>query len=431
MINTTFDQRRQLEAAGRDELAARQLGRLNRLLATILPANRFYAGKLAHVTRERLAAPEGALRSLDELAALPYTFKDELLGARRDGLAANCTFEPGRYSRFHQTSGTRGRPLVVLDTADDWAWWIDCWQFVLDAAEIEAGHTVFLAFSFGPFVGFWSAFDAACARGCLVVPGGGMTSLARLELLRTTGAAALFCTPTYALHLAEVAAENQIDTASLAVRTLVLAGEPGGSVPAVRARIEAAWDARVVDHAGATEVGPWGYGDRQGGGLWINEHDFVAEFLSLETGKAAAEGELAELVLTNLGRVGSPMIRYRTGDLVRPCWTHAGPNRFVFLDGGVIGRADDMLVVRGVNVFPSSLDQILRSFPEVVEYRVTARKTGEMDQLTIEIEDHLNAPDRVADELRLRLGLKLEVRSVPLGMLPRVEGKGKRFVDER
>ena len=156
-----------------------------------------------------------------------------------------------------------------------------------------------------------------------------------------------------------------------------------------------------------------------------------AEFLSVETGKPAAEGELAELVLTNLGRVGCPTIRYRTGDLVRPSWTHAGPNRFVFLEGGVIGRADDMLVVRGVNVFPSALDQILRSFPEVVEYRVTAHKIGEMDQLTIEIEDHLDAPGRVSDELRLRLGLKLEVRSVPLGMLPRVEGKSKRFIDER
>ncbi len=168
----------------------------------------------------------------------------------------------------------------------------------------------------------------------------------------------------------------------------------------------------------------------RGRGLWINEHDFVAEFLSLETGKPAAEGELAELVLTNLGRLGSPTIRYRTGDLVRPCWTHAGPNRFVFLEGGVIARSDDMLVVRGVNVFPSSLDQILRSFPEVVEYRVTARKSGEMDQLIVEIEDHLNAPQRVADELRLRLGLKLEVRSVTPGTLPRVEGKGKRFFDE-
>ena len=214
-----------------------------------------------------------------------------------------------------------------------------------------------------------------------------------MELLRTRQATAILCTPSYALHLAEVAAEHQIDVGELDVRQLILAGEPGGSMPAIRGRIEAAWKARVLDHSGATEVGPWGYGDLRGQGLYVNENDFIAEFLSVETGTAAAEGELSELVLTNLGRVGSPIIRYRTGDLVRPSWQHAGANRFVFLEGGVLSRADDMMVIRGVNVFPSSIEQILRSFPEVVEYRMTARKQGEMDQLVVEIEDRLNEPD--------------------------------------
>jgi phenylacetate-CoA ligase len=288
-----------------------------------------------------------------------------------------------------------------------------------------------MAFSFGPFVGFWSAFDAACARGCLVVPGGGLSTLARIDLLRRTKAKALFCTPSYALHLAEVAVENKLRVADLGVRTLILAGEAGGSVPATRQRIETAWNARVLDHCGATEVGPWGYGDADGQGLYINENDFVAEFLALETGTPATEGELAELVLTNLGRAGSPVIRYRTGDIVRPTWQHVGTNRFVFLSGGVLSRVDDMMVIRGVNVFPSSVEQILRSFPEVVEFRMTARTAGEMDQLLIEIEDHLNDPGRVSQELELRLGLKVEVRCVTGGSLPRVEGKGKRFVDDR
>ncbi len=165
--------------------------------------------------------------------------------------------------------------------------------------------------------------------------------------------------------------------------------------------------------------------------MFVNEHDFVAEFLSIETGAAAKEGELSELVLTNLGRVGSPIIRYRTGDLVRPIWQHAGSNRFVLLEGGILSRADDMMVIRGVNIFPSSIDQILRSFPEVIEYRITARKVGSMDQLFVEIEDRLGEPQRVATELHLRLGLKVEVQTVPLGTLPRVDGKGRRFIDER
>ena len=432
MISTTFDQRRRLEALGAKQLAAHQLGRLNRLLKTILPQNHFYTEKFAHLSADRLGDPGGPLRSLDELAELPFTFKDELLSPTgHDQPAANLTFPLARYTRFHQTSGTHGRPLVVLDTPEDWIWWIDCWQFVLDAAGIEAGDRVFMAFSFGPFIGFWSAFDAACARGCLVVPGGGLTTPARLELMRTIRASAVFCTPSYALHMAEVGAEHQIDVGELDVRVLVLAGEPGGSVPAIRGRIETLWQASVLDHSGATEVGAWGYGDAAGTGLFVNENDFIAEFLSVETGTPAAEGELSEVVLTNLARAGSPVIRYRTGDLVRPSWQHGGENRFVFLPGGVLSRADDMMVIRGVNIFPSSVEQILRSFPELIEYRMTVRKLGEMDHLEVEIEDRLNDPERVAKELRLRLGLKVGVRAVPLGSLPRVEGKGKRFVDER
>ncbi|REK11392.1 MAG: phenylacetate--CoA ligase family protein [Planctomycetota bacterium] len=432
MIFTTHQQRRELESLAAKQLAAHQLSKLNRLLKAILPQNRFYADKLAHLSAADLQDPDGPLRSHDQLAELPFTFKEELISQTDSHhLTANLTFPSQQYTRYHQTSGTRGRPLAVLDTAEDWAWWVDCWQFVLDVAELEQGDTVFLAFSFGPFIGFWSAFDAAAARGCLVVPGGGMSTLARLDLMRTTDAVALFCTPSYALHLAEVAAENQIDVAELDVRVLVLAGEPGGSIPAVRERIESIWQARVVDHAGATEVGPWGYGNAAGDGLFVNEHEFIAEFLSVETGTAASEGELSELVLTNLGRVGSPVIRYRTGDLVRPSWQHAGDNRFVFLPGGVLSRSDDMMVIRGVNVFPSSVEQILRSFPELIEYRMTVRRQGEMDQIVVEIEDRLSQPDRVATELRLRLGLKVEVQAVPLGSLPRVEGKGKRFVDER
>jgi phenylacetate-CoA ligase len=432
MIRTTYDQRRMLESLDGEELDQHQLEGLNRLLKAILPQNQFYAEKFSSLTAEQLKLTDGPLRTLDELSQLPFTFKEELMGSRHPGdLAANLTFPVASYTRFHQTSGTRGRPLAVLDTADDWEWWIDCWQFVFDAAGIEPGDRLLMAFSFGPFVGFWSAFDAACARGCLVVPGGGMSTLARLELLRTCQCTGILCTPSYALHMADVAAEHQIDVSHLNVRQLVLAGEPGGSVPAIRSRIEQAWEACVVDHCGATEVGPWGYGDLAGRGLYVNESDFIAEFLSLETGTAASEGELAELVLTNLGRTGSPIVRYRTGDLVRPTWLHPGANRFVFLDGGVLGRADDMMVIRGVNIFPSSVEQILRSFPEVIEYRMTARKLGEMDHLMVEIEDRLSDPQRVATELHLRLGLKVEVRLVSLGSLPRVEGKGRRFIDER
>jgi phenylacetate-CoA ligase len=404
-------------------LVQHQLARLNGLLDRILPDNAFYAGKLGGITRP--------VTSLDQLATWPFTYKQELIGSPDHDLAQNRTWPLERYARFHRTSGTHGRPLGVLDTAEDWRWWLDCWQFVLDAAEVTSEDRALMAFSFGPFVGFWSAYDALAERGCLLIPTGGVSTLGRLEMARIAGATVVCCTPSYALHMAEVGADNSLDVGSLGVRRLIVAGEPGGSVPAVRARLEAAWNAQVLDHCGASEVGPWGYGDLAGGSVRVNESEFLAEFLAVATGTPATEGELAELVLTTLGRFGSPVIRYRTGDLVRPSWRGEGASGFVRLEGGILGRADDMLVVRGVNIFPSSIEQIVRSFPEIIEFRTIVTTEAQLDQLLVEIEDRLNSPERVAQELQLRLGLNVEVRPVPLGSLPRHEGKGKRFIDRR
>jgi phenylacetate-CoA ligase len=236
--------------------------------------------------------------------------------------------------------------------------------------------------------------------------------------------------------MAEVARHHSLNPRSLGVKSVIVAGEPGGSLANVRSRIEDDWGATVIDHAGATEVGPWGYGDRAGQGLFVLESEFIAEFLSVETGEPADEGQLAHLVLTSLGRLGAPVIRYRTGDLVRPSWRGVDGGdgrvrRFVFLDGGVLGRSDDMVTVRGVNVFPSSFDQIMRGFPEVIEYRVTLNRHGELDHLLLEVEDRLEQPQRITDELRVRLGLRVETKVVATGTLPRFDGKGKRFIDER
>jgi phenylacetate-CoA ligase len=420
----SIQHRQHLRGLSRRQLGEYQLDRLNRLLDGILPVNPFYADKLAgHPTR---------LDDLRHLSKFPFTTKEDLLGAGGGTYSAtNRTFPLERYVRFHRTSGTRGRPLVVLDTAEDWQWWIDCWQYVLDAADVGAEDRALVAFSYGPFIGFWSAHDALAARGALVIPSGGMSTLARIELIDSSRATAVFSTPTYALRMAEVAREHGIRLGSLGIRRLIVMGEPGGSVASLRERIQEAWGVAAFDHGGATEVGPWGYGDPHGDGMWVIESEFIAEFISVERGEAAEEGELSHLVLTSLGRRGSPVIRYRTGDLVRPRWDRPGSSRFVFLEGGILGRADDMVIVRGVNIFPSSVEQILHTFPEVVEYRLTARRVGSVDQLLVEVEDRLQNPGRIAEELYLRLGLKVEVREVPLGTLPRHEGKGRRFVDER
>ncbi len=413
----------------RAALDAFKLDRLLGLVRDILPHNKFYAAKLGRVAAQELA-------SLDDLASWPFTFKEGLVAAAENGIPGNLTWPVERYTRFHQTSGTHGRPLPVFDTPDDWAWWMECWRVILDRGGVRPSDRVLVASSFGPYAGFWSCFDAVVAREALAIPTGGMPSLGRLQLARSLAATVLVATPSYALHLAEVAKENKIDLAATSVRLVVVVGEPGGSIPATRARIADAWGSDVLDHAGATEVGPWGVGDMVGGGLDVIETAFHPEFLALDSGRPAGPGELAELVLTTLGRTGAPVIRYRTGDVVRPVWTtdsdlSEGASPWVRLEGGILGRVDDMLVVRGVNIFPGAIDDIARSFPEVVEHRLTVATRGSLDVLSLEIEDRLDDPARVAKELELRLGLKVTVSTVPFGSLPRFEGKGRRLVDRR
>ncbi|MCA9262837.1 MAG: phenylacetate--CoA ligase family protein [Planctomycetales bacterium] len=425
MTATPAEIRQRAKHLSRTELETLQLERLNQLLATTLPTNTFYAQKLDGI--------ELPLRSLDDLKRLPLTTKEELIeGVDESGVGPHRTYPIEQYTRMHRTSGTQGQAITILDTSEDWQWWVDTWQFVLDAAEITNRDRALMAFSFGPFIGFWSAYDALVARGALVIPAGGLTTLARLDLLRQSGATCVCCTPTYAMRMAQVAADSHFPLAACDVEKIIVAGEPGGSIPAVRDRIETSWNARVYDHSGATEIGPWGFPDVQRTGLHIAETEFIAEFIDQHTGEEASIGSLSELVLTPLGRCGMPLIRYRTGDLVYPVWSHSPDDcRFVLLESGVLGRTDDMVIIRGVNVFPSSIEEIIRSFPEIDEFRVTVRRREEMDELSIEVEDQAEQPERITRELQLRLGLRIDVTAVPVGTLPRYEAKSRRFVDER
>ena len=410
----------------RTEIEAEQLLRLNRLL-TQTRDHRFYA--------DRLSSLRLPLTSLEQLAEIPLLSKAELF-ADEPGQPAKIFGLPlHRYTRFHQTSGTSGWPLPVLDTPQDWQWWLDCWQYVLDAADVTPDDVAMMAFSFGPFIGFWTANDALVRRGALVIPGGGMSSEARLKMIADHRCTIVCCTPTYALHLARLAAALDLDLANSSVTRIIVAGEPGGSLPAVRQRIETAWGARVVDHSGASEMGAWGFGSVDGKGLHVVETEFIAELLQFDEehpqGKPAADGQPAELVLTNLGRVGGPAIRYRTGDIVCGFRSHDYQCKFLWLAGGILGRADDMMVIRGVNVFPSSIEAIVREVDATAEFRMIATRVDEMDQLAIEAELEPSAAAKLSDLLRERLAMRIDVDVVPEGSLPRFEAKAKRLIDRR
>jgi phenylacetate-CoA ligase len=216
------------------------------------------------------------------------------------------------------------------------------------------------------------------------------------------------------------------------IRVTIHAGEPGTSTPATRDRIERAWGARAFDHAGMTEVGAYGFACSQQQGIHVNEGEFIAEILDPRTGQPVQEGQTGELILTNLGRWGSPALRYRTGDLVRHGGYHcACEGGFLLLAGGVLGRADDMLIVRGVNVYPSALANVLHRFPEVAEYRVIVTREGTMDEIALQVECPIELVSTIQDELRIALNLRIPIERVERGSLPRFELKAKRVKDRR
>ncbi|RLT05681.1 MAG: phenylacetate--CoA ligase family protein [Planctomycetota bacterium] len=430
-----------------EELRLLQQERLRELLRVVGTSNRFWQSKWQAAGVDVANA---------ELAQLPLTTKAELVEDHKahPPYGSNLTFAVGAYSRFCQTSGTTGQPLRWLDTPESWQWMLGCWEQIFELAGLRADDRLAFPFSFGPFLGFWAAFEGAARLGRLCLPGGGMSSEARLKFIEENQATVVCCTPTYALRLGEVAAElakqpgNSTASEMLkSVRLLIVAGEPGGSVTSIRHKIEESWGARVIDHWGMTEVGPLaGECVENPGGLHVLETECIAEILDTVTGqpfdlKDTTAPVRGELVITNLGRVGSPMIRYRTGDIVeldpQPCPCGRPLMR---LKGGILGRVDDMLTIRGNNVFPTAIEAILREFSEVIEFQFETVTRDSMPQLQIDVETTFGLPnseseteqftllvERIAAAIHDRLHFRPEIVAVPPQSLPRSELKSRRM----
>lgn len=423
------------ERLDREALSELQGGRLSALLERQVGRNAFYTRKL-----EQAGVRTSALRLPRDLARLPFTTKAELVAdqaAHPPWGTALC--EPlASYTRYCQTSSTTGSPLRWIDTNESWQWLLDCWKAVYRAARVGPGDRVFFPFSFGPFLGFWAAFDAGSQLGAHCVPGGGMSSVLRLSLIETLGVGVVCCTPTYALHLVEVAAGEGRALRESPVRVVIVAGEPGGSIPATRRRIEQGWGARVIDHHGLTEVGPISFECWEAPGfLHLNEAAFLCEVVDPATAQPAPDGARGELVVTSLGRSACPVLRYRTGDIVvrrtEPC---PCGRTWARLEGGILARADDMVNVRGVNVYPAAIEAVVRAFPEVVEFRSTVSRRAELRMLSLDLEAAAGTADTdalaraVGQRLREALGLSVPVRVVEPQALPRFEMKARRFVVE-
>ena len=415
----------------RKTIEGEQLKRLRRMLHSVLPANEFYRKKFS-------ANGFSDIGSIEMLKSLPFTTKNELVEDQmgHPPFGTDLTFSPERYIRIHQTSGTTGKPLYWLDTEESWNWWAECWKVIFDAAGVQSGDRIYFAFSFGPFIGFWAGWEGARKLAVMAVSGGGQSTSQRIKAIIDYGATVLVCTPTYALHMASEAKKTGIDLArESAIRITIHAGEPGASIPSTKKMIEESWGAKCYDHPGATEVGAFAFEcQSQPGGVHVNENEFIAEILDPATGEAVAAGEKGELVITNLGRIGSPVIRYRTGDLIQPRGQPCACGRpFMLLEGGVLGRVDDMIVIRGVNLFPSAIENVMREFPEIEEFRVETFEKEAMRELKIILEPSSaqssiqGLGEKVGQRVRERIGLRPQIELVSPGTLPRFELKAKRF----
>ena len=422
----------------RAEIEKLQLQRLQELIKELRQGNRFYQKKLKEAgVNERVSSLEVFSKKM------PFTTKMDVVWDREEvpPYGTNLTYPLDQYSRLCQSSGTTSTPLAWNDTKESWSVMLDCWDEVYRAAEVTKEDVIFFAFSFGPFLGFWTAFESATRAGIRSIPGGGMSSVGRLQAMGMHRATVLCCTPTYALRLGEVlAAEGGVEKfEGLSINKVIVAGEPGGSIPQVRERLEKLWNgARVIDHHGMTEVGPVSY-ERLDCPmeLCIIEEAYYAEVSDRDTLNEVKEGEKGELVLTTLRRTACPLLRFRTGDFVKKGYFldehNKKPRNIMCLEGGVLGRVDEMVVIRGVNIYPTAIERIIRNFPEVMDYQVIHTIQDSMDELEIAIEAvEGKGDDALKGKIELALSnaftLRIPIKLVEPDSLPKFDFKAHRWV---
>ena len=428
----------ELETASRAALTELQEDKLRAQVRHAYEHSPFYRRKL-----DDAGVRPDAIHGLGDLGKLPFTTKDELKQDQADhplwGTLLAVPFE--RCLRVHMTSATTGRPLAFLDTEEDWRGFYHSYARSLHAFGVRAHDMVMAAFSYGPWIGYWSGFHAAQDLGCLVFPAGGLSTDQRIEALRTYPITVLGCTPSYALFLAEQAARKGIDLAKeTRVRITWHTGEPGASIPATRERIETAFGAHAYDLPGLTEIAAWGFECEARSGITHVHEDYCYPEVLDEQGQPVAPGGRGELVFTSLYRRAMPLLRYRTRDVVQvadrtcPCG-----RTLVGFEGGVLARLDDMKKIRGIIVYPRRIEELVRGHDGVDEFQIVFRRVEGLDEILVRIDpspslgpgERAGLERTVAESLRLGLGIRAGVELTTPGELPRWDHKARRVKDER
>jgi phenylacetate-CoA ligase len=424
-----------------EKLRRLQLKKFKRIFTWAYEHSRFHRSLY-----ERAGIRPADIRSMDDIRRVPIVEKVMMRDIQRKdpfpyGDALCVPLE--KVTAFRQTSGTTGQPVYQPDTWTDWEWWSECWAYILWAQGYRPADRVFIPFGYNIFVAFWAGHYAAEKIGCEVVPGGVLDTQARILKIQELKATAMMGTPTYILGMADVArSQLGIDPATLGITKITCAGEPGASIPGTKHRMEAAWNAKVYDHAGATEIGAWSYECRhQPGGLHVNEAMFLVEIEDLDSGEIIeAPGRRGKMIITALDRQAQPCIRFDAKDVIewaqQPC---PCGRTFRLIKGGVLGRADDITKVKGVLLAPASIEAVVRGIDGLGdEYEVIVDKLGHSDRIKLKVELVPGAEDqvktietRLRDQLRLKTNLGYRIEFYDYGRLPRYEVKAKRFKDLR
>ncbi len=345
-------------------------------------------------------------------------------------------------TEYRQTSGTTGQPVYQPDTWQDWEWWAECWAYLLWAQGYRSADRVFIPFGYNVFVAFWAGHYGAEKIGCEVVPGGVLDTKSRILKIQELGATALMGTPTYILGMADTARNQMgIDPAELTINKITCAGEPGAGIPSTKKRIETAWNAKVYDHAGATEIGAWSYEcSHQPRGMHVNEAFFLVEIEDIDTGEIiTGPGKRGKMIITALDRMAQPCVRFDSKDIIEWASESCSCGRtFRVIKGGVVGRADDITKVKGVLLAPSAIEEVVRSINGLGdEYEVIVEKAGDAEKITLKVElmpgstDRQSIESKLTDQLRLKTNLRYDLIFCDYGTLERYEVKAKRFKDMR
>jgi phenylacetate-CoA ligase len=431
--------RPETETLPREKLQGLQLSRLQSQLAYVYQNSGLYRRKL-----DEAGLRPADIRSLEDARRLPFTTKEDLREsqARQPPWGDFLCIRPEEGVRVFQTTGTTGTPVRVLLSKNDWyVHYYEQFMHFMHAYGITSADVLFVPFNYGLYIAWWGFQAALEQAGVTIVPGGGQSSEIRVRNIFDWNATVVCGTPTYLLYLAETAERMGFALPDSAVHTVVAAGEPGAAVPSTKRLIEERWGARCYDDIGSTEITNFGFECRAQQGTHVIESMFWAECLDPDTLEPADAGEVGELVLSNLCTESMPLLRYRTGDLVRPAYdTCTCARTFLRLEGGVLGRCDDMFQFAGVNIFPSAIENLIREIPDLsTEYQLVVPRKGSGAHLRIRVEPaHGDVPaerlaqaaQRLVETTKYRVTVTPDIELVGVGALPRFELKAKRVIWE-